>query len=72
MTSRWESSAPIRYPDADIVTLDPRFASIALSHAAIERIVTSCRFTEGRVWFGDTRQLLVSDIPNDRSQSRSV
>ena len=66
MTSRWDSPAPIRYPDADIVSLDSRFAGIALGHAAIERIVTGCRFTEGPVWFGDTRQLLVSDIPNDR------
>jgi gluconolactonase len=66
MTSRWDPSAPIRYPDADIVSLDPRFEAIALGHAAIERIVTGCRFTEGPVWFGDTRQLLVSDIPNDR------
>jgi hypothetical protein len=55
MTSRWEFSAPIRYSDADIVTLDPRFASIALGRAAIERIVTGCRFTEGPVWFGDAR-----------------
>ena len=47
MTSRWTSSAPIRYPEADIVTLDPRFASNALGHAAIERIVTGCRFAEG-------------------------
>jgi gluconolactonase len=66
MTSRWDSPAPIRYPDADIVSLDPRFAGIALGHAAIERIITGCRFTEGPVWLGDTRQLLVSDIPNDR------
>ena len=67
MTSRWEhSAAPIRYPDPDIVSLDPRFDSIALGHAAIERIAGGCRFTEGPVWFGDTRQLLFSDIPNDR------
>ena len=37
-----------------------------LGHAAIERIAGGCRFTEGPVWFGDTRQLLWSDIPNDR------
>ena len=37
-----------------------------LGHAAIERIAGGCRFTEGPVWFGDTRQLLFSDIPNDR------
>jgi gluconolactonase len=67
MGTRWEANgAPIRYPDPDIVSLDPRFDRIALGHAAIERIVTGCRFTEGPVWLGDTRQLLVSDIPNDR------
>src|SRR5579872_7065474 len=67
MTSRWESGAPpIRYPDADIASLDPRFDRIALGHAGIERIAGGCRFTEGPVWFGDTRQLLFSDIPNDR------
>jgi gluconolactonase len=67
MTSRWEPGAPpIRYPDADIVSLDPRFDRIALGHAGIERIACDCRFTEGPVWFGDTRQLLFSDIPNNR------
>jgi gluconolactonase len=66
MTSRWEKGSPIRYPDPDIISLDPRFERIALGHAAIERIATNCRFTEGPVWFGDTRQLLWSDIPNDR------
>ena len=67
MTSRWDSGAPpIRYPDAAIVSLDPRFDHIALGHAAIERIAGGCRFTEGPVWLGDTRQLLFSDIPNDR------
>jgi len=67
MSSRWEANAPpIRYPDPGIVSLDPRFERIALGHAAIERIATNCRFTEGPVWFGDTRQLLWSDIPNDR------
>jgi gluconolactonase len=66
MTSRWVQAAPIRYPDPNIVSLDPRFDHIALGHAAIERIAGGCRFTEGPVWFGDTRQLLFSDIPNDR------
>jgi gluconolactonase len=57
---------PIRYPDPDIISLDPRFNHIALGHAAIERIASGCRFTEGPVWLGDTRQLLFSDIPNER------
>jgi gluconolactonase len=34
--------------------------------AAVVRIATGCRFTEGPVWFGDGRYLLWSDIPNDR------
>src|ERR1700744_4062921 len=62
---RWETGSPIRYPDPDVIALDPRFERLMLAHAAIERIATGCRFTEGPVWFGDLRQLVFSDIPND-------
>lgn len=64
--SRWDSTAPIRYPDPDIIVLDPRFQRLVLGNAAIERIATGFRFTEGPVWFGDGRYLLFSDIPSDR------
>ena len=64
-SSRWESSAPIRYPDPDIVVLDPRFQHMVLGHAAIERIAAGFRFTEGPAYYGDGRYLLFSDIPND-------
>jgi gluconolactonase len=65
--SRYDlGAAPVRYPDADIRTIDPRFSSLVLGNAAIERLATGCRFTEGPVWFGDGRYLLWSDIPNDR------
>jgi len=60
----WQS--PMRYPDPDVVVLDPRFQKIVLGNAGIERIATGFRFTEGPVWFGDGRYLLFSDIPNDR------
>jgi gluconolactonase len=63
--SRWESSAPIRYPDPDIVVLDPRFQKMVLGNAAIERIATGFRFTEGPAYYGDGRYLVFSDIPND-------
>ena len=56
----------VRYPDPGIKILDPRFSALVLGNAAIERIATGCRFTEGPVWFGDGRFLLWSDIPNDR------
>ena len=63
----WAQGAePVRYPDARIKVLDPRFQSLVVSIAAIERIAGGCRFTEGPVWFGDGRYLVFSDIPNDR------
>ena len=55
------------YPDPAIETLDPRFDAVKPPfHAAIERLATGCRWSEGPVWFGDGRYLLWSDIPNDR------
>jgi hypothetical protein len=65
-SQRWSTSAPVRYPDPDILVLDPRFEPIALPDVAIERVATGCRFTEGPAWFGNLRQLVYSDIPNDR------
>jgi gluconolactonase len=64
-SSRWDRSSPIRYPDPDIVALDPRFEAMMLGHAAIERIATGFRFTEGPAYYGDGQYLLFSDIPND-------
>lgn len=63
--SRYDTPSPIRYPDPDIRVLDPRFQHMVLGHAAIERIATGFRFTEGPAYFGDTRHLLFTDIPND-------
>ncbi len=56
----------VRYPDPAIETIDPRFARYRLGSAALERLYTGARWTEGPVWFGDGRYLLFSDIPNDR------
>ena len=62
---RW-SGAPCRYPDPCVEALDPRFSALTLGGAAVERLHTGSRWTEGPVWFGDGRFLLWSDIPNDR------
>ncbi len=64
--NRWDSASPIRYPDPDVIVLDPRFHKIVLGNAGIQRIATGFAFTEGPVWFGDGRYLLFSDIPNDK------
>ncbi len=55
-----------RYPDPLIETLDPRFDAYRIFSAAVERLYTGCRWSEGPVWFGDGRYLLWSDIPNNR------
>lgn len=55
-----------RYPDPAIETLDPRFESLRIFSAAVERLYTGCRWSEGPVWFGDGRYLIWSDIPNNR------
>jgi gluconolactonase len=56
----------VRYPDPAIETLDRRFAKYRLGSAAVERLWTGGRWTEGPIWFGDGRYLLWSDIPNNR------
>ena len=66
----WESGV-IGYPDPAIEILDPKFAGYFIGAAAIERLWTGGRWTEGPVWFGDARCLLFSDIPNDRILSWS-
>jgi gluconolactonase len=64
MTQEWRPSP--RYPDAAVQILDPRFATMRVTLAAVERLYTGCRWAEGPVWFGDQRALLWSDIPNNR------
>ncbi len=46
--------------------LDPRFRSMVLPNAPLERLADGFRWLEGPVWFADLQCLLVSDIPNDR------
>ena len=60
----WQAAT--RYPDPAIEILDPRFKPYRLHAAAVERLHTGCRWSEGPVWFGDGGYLLWSDIPNNR------
>ena len=56
---------PIRYPDPAIETTDPRFGKYVIGNAAVERLWTGARWSEGPAWFGDGRYLVFSDIPNN-------
>ncbi|MBL8386170.1 MAG: SMP-30/gluconolactonase/LRE family protein [Burkholderiales bacterium] len=47
-------------------SFDPRFNALILPPAQLDKLWTGGRWTEGPVWFGDSRTLLFSDIPNNR------
>ncbi len=60
----WQPSS--RYPDPAIVVVKDSFDRYRLPLAKVERIATGCRWAEGPVWLGDSRDLIWSDIPNNR------
>jgi gluconolactonase len=59
------NAEPVRYPDPDIVVLDPRFAKIKIGNSAIRRLHTGMLWAEGTAWNGVGKYLVLSDIPND-------
>jgi gluconolactonase len=61
----WSGARPVRYPDSDVVVLDPRFQKYKLGNAAIQRLHTGTAWAEGPAWSAVGRFLLWSDIPND-------
>ena len=46
--------------------LDPRFHACIIGHAHVERLWTGARWSEGPAWFAAGRNLIWSDIPNNR------
>jgi len=58
---------PVRYPDPDVVVLDPRFKKYKLGTTHIQRLYHSeeMLWAEGPAWNGVGRYLVWSDIPND-------
>jgi gluconolactonase len=62
----WSGQQPVRYPDPDVIALDPRFQKYAIGSAAIQRLWTGARWAEGPAWNAAGRYLVWSDIPNNR------
>src|SRR5690606_25784579 len=60
----WSGQRPIRYPDPDIISLDPRFNKYKLGNTPIQRLHTGMLWAEGSAWNGVGRYLVWSDIPN--------
>jgi gluconolactonase len=61
----WSGRNPVRYPDPDIVVLDPRFAKYKIGNTPIRRLHTGMLWAEGPAWNGVGRYLVWSDIPNN-------
>jgi gluconolactonase len=62
----WTGATPLRYPDPDLIALDPRFQRYILFNTPIQRHHTGTLWAEGPAWNGVGRYLLWSDIPNNR------
>ena len=60
-----QDAPPVRYPDRDIVALDPRFARYKINNTPIRRLYTGMLWAEGPAWNGLGRFLVWSDIPNN-------
>lgn len=56
----------VRYPDPDVLVLDPRFKKYKVGNAKIERVATGLRWAEGPAWNGNGRFFMCSDIANNR------
>lgn len=61
----WTGETPVRYPDPDIVALDPRFRRYVIGNTPIRRLHTGTLWAEGPAWNGVGRYLVWSDIPNN-------
>ena len=55
----------MRYPDPDIIALDPRFRRYIIGNTVIRRLHTGTMWAEGPAWNGVGRYLVWSDIPNN-------
>ena len=62
----YSGQRPIRYPEPDVVALDPRFAKIKIGNTTIQRHATGYLWAEGPAWHAGGRYLVWSDIPNDK------
>ena len=63
---RWDEEI-VRYPDvAGGGAWIRGLARTGWGMPSVERLYTGARWAEGPVWFGDSRSLVFSDIPNNR------
>lgn len=57
---------PQRYPDPDIVAIDPKRFQAKVGNTVIKRLYTGCLWAEGPAWNAQGQYLIWSDIPANR------
>ena len=57
--------SPARYPEPDVIVLDPKFARYKVGNTPILRLHTGMMWAEGPAWNGVGKYLVWSDIPNN-------
>ena len=62
---------PQRYPDPDIVVIDPKRFKAKVGNTAIKRLYTGCLWAEGPAWNAQGQYLVWSDIPEQPPASLS-
>src|SRR5437879_3602695 len=55
-----------RYPEPDIVVIDPKRFKAKVGNTSIKRLYTGCLWAEGPAWNAQGQYLVWSDIPNNR------
>jgi gluconolactonase len=61
----WSGKNPERYPDPDVIALEPDFEKLIQGNAPIRRLHTGMLWAEGPAWNGTGNYLVWSDIPNN-------
>lgn len=61
----WSGKTPERYPDPDVIALEPEFEKLVQGNSPIRRLHTGMLWAEGPAWNGTGNYLVWSDIPNN-------
>lgn len=61
----WSGRTPERYPDPDVIAVDPSFSKYIQGNSPIRRLHTGLLWAEGPAWNGAGNYLVFSDIPNN-------
>lgn len=64
-TRDWSGRTPERYPDPDVIALEPAFQKYIVGNSPIRRLHTGMLWAEGPAWNGTGNYLMWSDIPNN-------